>query len=79
MSDVKFIVGNLEGECERKCILCYKFVLVMSSLVFFVMFYGDLVEMKDFVEILDCEYESLLEVFWFIYSDELILNLDNVM
>ncbi|XP_068696241.1 BTB/POZ domain-containing protein 6-like [Montipora foliosa] len=79
LSDVKFIVGNPEGECERKSIPCHKFVLAMSSPVFFAMFYGDLAETKDSVEISDCEYESLLEVLRFIYSDELNLNPDNVM
>ena len=34
---------------------------------------------KDSVEISDCEYESLLELFRFIYSDEVKLNVDNVM
>jgi len=43
------------------------------------MFYGELAEAKDSVEIYDCEYESLLEMFRFIYSDEANLNPDNVM
>jgi len=43
------------------------------------MFYGELAETKESVEIFDCEYESLLEVLRFIYSDEANLNPDNVM
>ena len=43
------------------------------------MFYGELAETKDSVDISDCEYESLLEVFRFIYSDEANLTPDNVM
>jgi len=43
------------------------------------MFNGELAETKDSVEITDCEYESLLEFFRFIYSDEANLNPDNVM
>ena len=43
------------------------------------MFYGELAETKDSVEISDCEYESLLELFRFIYSDEANLSPDNVM
>ena len=43
------------------------------------MFYGKLAESKDSVEIHDCEYESLLECFRFIYTDEANLKHDNVM
>ena len=43
------------------------------------MIYGELVETKDSVEICDCNYESLLELFRFIYSDEANLTPDNVM
>ena len=47
--------------------------------MFHAMFYGELAETKDSVEISDCEYESLLELFRFIYSDEANLTPDNVM
>jgi len=79
MSDVKFVVRDSQGESESKKIPAHKFVLAISSPVFFAMFYGDLAETKDFVEITDCEYDSLLEFFRFIYSDEVNLNPDNVM
>ena len=36
-------------------------------------------ERKDYVDISDCEYENLLELFRFIYSDEANLAADNVM
>lgn len=62
-----------------KMILVYKFVLVISSLVFYVMFFGELVEMMNFINFFDCEYLSLLELFCFIYSDEVNLDVDNVM
>ena len=57
----------------------HKFVLAISSPVFYAMFYGELAETKDDVAICDCEYESLLELFRFIYSDEANLTPDNVM
>lgn len=38
------------------------------------MFYGDLVEKKDSIDVADCEYESLLELFRFLYSDEVNFN-----
>jgi len=42
--------------------------------VFFATFYGELAETTDSVEIPDCEYESLLEFFRFIYTDEAIMG-----
>ena len=79
LSDVKFVVRDSQGGCESKKIPAHKFVLAISSPVFFAMFYGELAETKDSVDIYDCEYESLLELFRFIYSDEANLNPDNVM
>jgi len=80
MSDVKFVVRDSQGGSEsKKKIPAHKFVLAISSPVFYAMFYGELAETKDSVEITDCEYESLLEVFRFIYSDEANLNPNNVM
>jgi len=77
LSDVKFVVRDSQGGSKR--IPAHKFVLAISSPVFFAMFYGELVETKDFVEISDCEYESLLDLFRFMYSDEANLNPDSVM
>ena len=68
LSDVKFAVCR-EGGGGSKTIPAHKFVLAISSPVFFAMFYGDMAE-GDGVKIPDCEYESLLEVLRFIYSDE---------
>ena len=77
LSDVKFVVCDSQG--ESKTIPAHKFVLAISSPVFFAMFFGKVAEIKDPVEISDCEYESLLELFRFIYSDKAKLNADNVM
>ena len=79
LSDVKFVVRDSQGGSESKKIPAHKFVLAISSPVFYAMFYGELAETKDSVEISDCEYESLLELFRFIYSDEANLTPDNVM
>ena len=79
LSDVKFVVRDFKGGSESKNIPAHKFVLAVSSPVFCAMFYGELAETKDSVEISDCEYESLLELFRFIYSDEANLTPDNVM
>ena len=77
LSDVNFVVCDSQG--ESKTIPAHKFVLAISSPVFFAMFFGKVAEIKDPVEISDCEYESLLELFRFIYSDKANLNADNVM
>ena len=78
-SDVKFVVRQSKGGSKRKSIPAHKFVLAISSPVFYAMFYGELAETKDSVEIPDCEYKSLLEMFRFIYSDEANLTPNNVM
>ena len=79
LSDVKFVVRESSQGGSVKDIPAHKFLLAISSPVFFAMFYGELAEKKDSIDISDCEYESLLEVFRFIYSDEVNLNPDNVM
>ena len=78
-SDVKFVVRDSQGGSESKMIPAHKFVLAISSPVFYAMFYGELAEKKDSVEISDCEYESLLELFRFMYSDDANMTPDNVM
>ena len=74
-----FVVRESQSGSERKKIPAHKLLLAISSPVFYAMFYGELAETKDSVEISDCSYESLLELFRFIYSDEANLTPDNVM
>ena len=83
LSDVKFIapVSNSESESPKsqKGIPGHKFVLAISSPVFYAMFYGELAETADIIELPDCDYESLLEFFRYLYSDEVSLSGSNVM
>ena len=79
LSDVKFVVPVSTGESESKVIPAHKFVLAISSHVFFTMFYGQMAETANSIELPDCEYESLLEMFRFLYSDEVKLSESNVM
>ena len=79
LSDVKFVVPASIGESESKVIPAHKFVLAISSPVFYAMFYGEMAETTDSVELPDCEYESLLEMFRYLYSDEANLSGSNVM
>ena len=82
-SDVKFVVRDSNGENESKrrklVIPAHKLLLSISSPVFEAMFYGELAETTDSVELPDCEYESLLELFRYMYSDEVNLSGSNVM
>ena len=79
-SDVKFVVRKCDGESESKrAILAHKFVLSIGSPVFEAMFYGELAETRNVIELPDCEYESLLELFRYMYSDEVNLSGSNVM
>ena len=80
LSDVKFVVPPSTSESEsKKTIPAHKFVLAISSPVFFAMFYGQMAETTDSIELPDCEYESLLELFRFMYTDEANLSGSNVM
>ena len=80
LSDVKFVVSLPNGGGEsKKAIPAHKFVLAINSPVFFAMFYGRVAETKDSIELPDCEYESLLELFRFLYSDKVNLSGNNVM
>ena len=79
-SDVKFVVKKADDESESKrAIPAHKFVLSISSPVFEAMFYGELAETTVSIELPDCEYDSLLELFRYMYSDELNLSGSNVM
>ena len=76
-SDVKFVVRKAESE-SKLVIPAHKFVLSISSPVFEAMF-GELAETADSIELPDCEYEGLLELFRHMYSDEVNLRGSNVV
>ena len=79
-SDVKFVVRKSDGESESKQVIPgHKFVLSIGSPVFEAMFYGELAETTDSIELPDCEYESLLELFRYMYCDEANLSGSNVL
>ena len=83
LSDVKFVVPASLNDSERwksqKCIPAHKFILAISSPVFYAMFYGETAETSGTIQLPDCDYESLLELFRFLYSDEVNLSGSNVM
>ena len=83
LSDVKFVVPASLSESEtrksQKSIPAHKFVLAISSPVFFAMFYGEMAETTGTVQLPDCAYESLLELFRYLYCDDVKLSGSNVM
>ena len=46
LSDVKFVVRDSQGGSQNKTIPAHKFVLAISSPVFYAMFYGEMAETK---------------------------------
>ena len=77
---MKFVVPVSTSESDsKKVIPAHKFVLAISSPEFFAMFYGQMAETKDSIDLPDCEYESLLELFRFLYSEKVNLSESNVM
>ena len=80
LSDVKFVVRGNDGESEsRRSITAHKFVLSIGSPVFEAMFHGELAETKDTIQLPDCDCESLMELFRYLYSDEVNLSGSNVL
>ena len=81
MSDVHFSVGTNDEtpETREQTVPAHKYVLGISSPVFYAMFYGSLAETQDTVEIPDSNYDSFVEFLRFLYCDEAELTVDIVM
>ena len=83
LSDVNFLVPASRNESEsrkgQKCIPAHRFMLAISSPVFYAMFYGEMAETSGTIQLPDCDYDSLLELFRFLYTDEVNLSGSNVM
>jgi len=83
LSDVRLVVRASSSESETKkrkmAIPAHKLVLSICSPVFFAMFCGEMAEKSDSIDLPDCEYEGVLEMLRYLYSDEVKLNESNVM
>ncbi|XP_078365325.1 BTB/POZ domain-containing protein 6-like [Oculina patagonica] len=85
LSDVKFVVqasqkyGERDSKRSKMEIPAHKFLLSICSPVFFAMFCSEMAETKEHIDLPDCEYEGMLELFRYIYTDEVCLNGNNVM
>ena len=74
MSDVHFLVGR----SEKLRIPAHKYVMAISSPVFYAMFYGKMAERENEIKIGDCEANSFLELLRYIYYDEAKIDPLNV-
>ena len=74
LSDVSLVVRASSDEGEPKkskmAIPAHKFVLSSCSPVFFAMFCGEMAEKSDSVDLPDCEYEGVLEMLRYMYSEQ---------
>ena len=82
LSDVKFVVLKYNERRNKRCrmeIPAHKFILSISSPVFFKMFHGEMADTSDSIDLPDCEHEGLLEMLRYMYTDTANLSVDNVM
>ena len=83
LSDVSLVVRVSSDENEHKkskmAIPAHRLVLSICSPVFFAMFCGEMAEKSDTIDMPDCEYEGVLEMLRYLYSEEVKLNESNVM
>ena len=82
LSDVRLVVRASSDESDAKkskmAIPAHKFVLSICSPVFFAMFCGEMADKSDSIDLPDCEYEGVLEMLRYMYSEEVKLNENNV-
>ena len=74
LSDIKFAFPKADS---NSMIPAHKYVLATSSPVFFTMFYGDLAETSDTINITDCGSDVFLRFLRFIYCEE--ANFEDMM
>ena len=83
LSDVGFVVRSSCGEKHAKrtkmAILAHKFLLSIYSPVFYAMFCGEMAEKSDTIDLPDCEYEGILEMLRYMYSNTVELHGGNVL
>ena len=79
ISDVKFIVRDSTQSTQTVALPAHKYVLAISSPVFFAMFYGGVAETGDDIQLPDCDSESLKEFLRFLYCDEVHLDGNGVL
>ena len=77
LSDVSFVVVDEEAQ-DSEPIPAHKYVLAISSPVFFAMFYGEIAEKTNSIKIPDSDKESFLQFLSFLYTDKCSLTMESV-
>ena len=80
LSDINFVVTDSQDESNSRQVRipAHKLVLAISSPVFEAMFYGQMAEKGEEVELPDTDSHSLLEFLRFVYCEEVNLTIGNV-
>ncbi|XP_066027231.1 BTB/POZ domain-containing protein 6-like [Pocillopora verrucosa] len=73
MSDIKFVFPDH----DKQRIPAHKYVLATSSPMFFAMFYGELREKKETIEIDECDPDIFLQFLCFLYRDCVTIQDEN--
>ena len=80
ISDVKFSVKDSNTDRQQPLVIpAHKYILAISSPVFFAMFYGQMLDTSDTIKLPDCDSDSFLELLRFLYCDEVKLTGSNVI
>ena len=81
ISDITFSVNNSSAHQQQSVLLipAHKYVLAISSPVFFAMFYGHMADAARTVELADCDSDSFLELLRFVYCEEVRLTDGNII
>ena len=80
ISDVKFSINDSNSDPHKSVMIpAHKYILAISSSVFFAMFHGEMAEPEDTIELPDCNSDSFLELLRFVYYDEVKLTGSNVI
>ena len=79
MSDVTFVIKDSEAKLREVLVPAHKYVLAISSPVFFAMFYGEIAEKNDSIDLPDCHANGFLAFLRYLYSDEIKLTSGTVL
>ncbi|EDO44741.1 predicted protein [Nematostella vectensis] len=74
LSDVHFLVGS-----KKARIPAHRYVLAISSPVFFAMFFGRMADDTKEIPVVDTEEECFTELLRYVYTDKCLLTLDNAL
>ncbi|XP_046843955.1 BTB/POZ domain-containing protein 6-like [Xenia sp. Carnegie-2017] len=85
LSDISFVIVEENdgqdanaGRTRSEEIPAHKYVLAISSPVFFAMFYGEIAEKTNVIDIPDADKDSFVQFLSYLYTDKCELNMESV-